>query len=190
MEGGVEAGDLRQIRPRGGDRTDRREVMRLVQRRQRRQPIQGGQEFGRRRARAGCIARRHARPDGRRRRASPRRGGSQPSRSPSPAGSGNPAPRRPSSAQPAPSPPDPERRNEARGRSPPISPCDTSVRPPGPATSNSENLMLDEPALRVRTASAMTTPSPRFEARPPVGGRSARRRRRRPCASVRHRRGW
>ena len=70
MEGGIEAGDLRQIRAGGGDRADRREVVRLVQGRKRRQPIERGEKPGVTRSGRLMIARRHARPDGRRRRAS------------------------------------------------------------------------------------------------------------------------
>ena len=46
MERRVEAGDLRKMRRRGGDRLDRRKVVRLVQRRQRHQAGELGQNVG------------------------------------------------------------------------------------------------------------------------------------------------
>ena len=47
MEGRVETGNLEKVRPRGGDSTHRRDIMRLVQRRERRQPIERREQFGR-----------------------------------------------------------------------------------------------------------------------------------------------
>ena len=65
MERGVEAGDLRQSRPIAQQRPDRRQIVRLMQRRQRHVALEPRQHLVDRPGPGGRIPGRHARRDGR-----------------------------------------------------------------------------------------------------------------------------
>ncbi len=159
MEGGVEAGDLRQVRPRRGDGADRRQVVRLVQRRQRHQRVERGQQRvgDARGARVVRAAMHDAMADGEQ--AIRRRDADPPSRA---------APRAASRAFPA-APPASLGQSAAVGivrdemrRITDL--LDLTPQQTGavvaPARSNSANLMLDEPAFSVSTASGIAASAP------------------------------
>ena len=152
MERGVEAGHLRQCRAPARAGRDRRQVVRLVQRRQRHERLERGQRSRRRRAPAPRTPRRRAPRDARRRRARRPRGLR--------AGSASRYRDASSWSERALSPSCVRRaschwgvvaRRTARGVvSPSTWPRSSSASAASPAA-KSENLRLDEPALRTRS---------------------------------------
>ena len=156
MESRVETGDLRQVRPRGEKSADGREIVRLVQRRKG-VASQGPPADRVSHALAWYDPGRHARCGARPRSVCHRQDDPRPIRQSS-SNSGNsvaPAQVRSASGEPCAS------LAKKCGASPSISstsPLATSLMLSALSSSNKENLILDEPALNVRTASATLRP--------------------------------